>query len=566
MMKPLSYYGTKPKTLQDRYEELVERVVKTASLICPGHAIKEKVGKSWCVDLETNTLYWNPLDPLGSETGSETISDEEFLACLTHESGHIKHSSIYQPPPGLTMNDRRKLEYLVNAAEDARVDKIMSIGYPGFVSIRQKMYDRAVEIVADKTWGLFTGFQRFVYRQLLKDTKFQPTMNDTDKYNQQFDGEYWEAVRTAKNTKELCDKLFPLLAKIHEDPDNNQDEPAEDESGQTNMDTQDESEQPTGGAGAKHESPLDSMLKALTDNYQNHRGSWEDPKKQELEAALREIYNKATQKDIESTNRMVEEDNPLMVGAGDGSPEHTSSTLTNWEIYVNDNKMHIQSLVNSLKTRLEKNASEQWVGGAKRGKINVKKAFRLQAGNTRVFRNKSQPDTPNYIFGIGVDTSSSMHSSRDMYEAAKYTVILCEAVEKLGFEYFLAPWNNELSSYSSIPFGPKSLRKKTLAINHVLSPSGGTQEFRMLKPALKAFQSMGDESNKVFINLTDGQTSNLEESRKLLAEMKRNGIFTIGLGIRNAVPMHYARTVSCETPQELLRKLPGILSEYIRHS
>lgn len=229
-------------------------------------------------------------------------------------------------------------------------------------------------------------------------------------------------------------------------------------------------------------------------------------------------------------------------------------------------KGKINVLTQRLKTVLRHNAMTHPMPGQRRGRFDPGKAYRLQTGDVKVFLKPGQVGGLDYCFGIGIDTSGSMwggYGNTEIEGAFDACVLIAESLEAAGLPFFLIFWDEDLTHFKPIA---EPLRDHEGAIGAVCGAWGGgssTIEAPAIGLALDEFQKH-PHGNRLWINITDGGTSTVEQSKELLGELDAQGVAACTIRIGDEPAEHYERGYSVDHADELTRLLPQLINEVVR--
>jgi hypothetical protein len=248
---------------------------------------------------------------------------------------------------------------------------------------------------------------------------------------------------------------------------------------------------------------------------------------------------------------------------GRGSWDTTSASDA-WMIRANQLRGPINSLASRLRAVLRTNASDNWQRGKKRGRLDSAKAYRASAGNPRIFKSREAVGDLDYTVGIGVDCSGSMKQAdgRKAKSAYDATVIVAEALEKVGLTSIIVPWETTVGFIK--PAHEKLANHRGPLGSQLRASAGGTTEVCGLIVLQEQMRGVTSGHKLVFM-ITDGETSRIDESQALIAEMEREGVIMVGIGIGGFQPhRHYKNRVKVDTVEELGVVLPRLINDFVK--
>lgn len=145
--------------------------------------------------------------------------------------------------------------------------------------------------------------------------------------------------------------------------------------------------------------------------------------------------------------------------------------------------------------------------------------------------------------------------------ALKTAVLVAEAAEKAGLNYFVIPWETVVRDWKRIGQPLNDIKEQMGA--DIAQPSGGTYEAPALMLAVEEFKR-ARSSHKILITLSDGQTRQKEESAEVIWELENAGVRCVAIGIQTPPAHHYTRQIFVDDPAELIDIIPKAINDMMR--
>ncbi len=194
-------------------------------------------------------------------------------------------------------------------------------------------------------------------------------------------------------------------------------------------------------------------------------------------------------------------------------------------------------IINSLYNRLKKfflpERHPKWQKGFPIGsRIDLNKAMQAEADPRyleKLWERKTIPHKFDYRFSLLIDLSGSMVGEK-IEETFKGIVILAEVLEKLGIQYQIAGFSDELEVFKT---WKEKLDKKTRERLSKMKEwvGGGTETTDATQKAYKdSLQNLGKDN--FLITLTDGQPNDHQSLKQILARItEEDKVKLVGIGL-----------------------------------
>lgn len=539
------------------YDELARmrrRVVNTASLVASGIDVKERRGPSWAAHVESGTIVWNPV----YSVTDQIMDDEELLVNTSHEAAHLMWTTPFANV--LASREARDLQQaLTNTVEDIRIERLLSERFPGFGSLKtsSNLALQALNARRGKRndpMGFFLGLLEI-------EEGAEPNL-DGDWL--QFVEDAWpyvDKLANVESTLKIARGVVSITEELHAARRDNR------SPRWSNVTTRDELLKDELQAPSKEFLDDDELAKLEAEDAHRHGTAPAFTEAMSL-ADLAELMlampgMHIDDPDLLSDLRRVSyvyggprNDAPL---PGNGAGSRTKAANA-WRDSKTKVRPQINVLSRQLTAKLRANAEDEWTPGMRRGQLDVHSARRSLTGATNIFRERHSVGGVDYAFGIGIDISySQAHRASKLLDA---TVATCEAIEDAGLRLAVLTWDTTPSTIK--PFDvPLSACTRVLG-GDIAHPDGGTDEAPALYHMLDQFERLPRDVPRFFIQLTDGQTRNVQGAERMIEEMHGAGVHCIGVGIACPAPAHYEEQHSVDDAIELARILPQIVSTRIR--
>jgi len=538
---------------------MANTVRQTASLVSGHDRIKEKQGEKWACIPELRIITWRPTNPYKPEL---VLSDEEAMWLTIHEAAHLEVSGSYDSPEWPDVDDPERFRRFVNFVEDIRIERWAKRRFPGTVDVCHrfnKYFDQLLlNTVADPTNPDMHLVDQvsFGYLNMAEDLLVWGSEE-----SREFVAKTWDEIEqiclTSKSTAEVASRVLPIYQQIMEDPPPTapQKSPASSPQG----------EAVGGGADGEPnedgEEGDDGMYRSSDKEGNPFRGMSLD---ELLNAIAKDAGPEVARKLRDSAQSEKKEQrnagNLAAQGIGlDASTERGDSR--DWDNAKSEMRGHINTLSRRLQTRLRHNEQDTYSRKLKRGSFDGSKAHRSLRGDNRIFKKKIQIGRADYDFVLTFDCSGSQ--APRVKEMLKSAVVASEAIERAGMGLSMITWDSGMRHFK--PWNSPISRVKSRMGWDLMHADGGTVEGYALRVAEDLIRPRLNMGRKVvLITMTDGMTSAPEESKAIMADLKRKGVQSVGIGVMYAAPQHYDIKLSVNNAEELAGVLPGILKQVVK--
>lgn len=573
-------------------------VAQTASLVSTDGPIREEMAESWVANMETRTIGWRTTLPWPP---SDVITEDEMLVLVAHEAGHLRFSGLHTFADGMTNEDKVRFHRFVNAVEDIRIERMLGKEFGGFWHRAQAFVQKCYGFLAPTADELHAVDQVGLTWVLVeKGAKGigDPRWIEWARAN-------WARVDTmianADSTSDLADAVYPVYLELMDEVNKPKEEEQKDDEQQG--DAGDEQEQDddgesgdgsssasgagapggeSGEAGEQGESndggagdeSGDIEGKGATDTPVRSDGeagtgpmSPEEQMKgmrEDAEGDAKDALDTAVQEEQGEKHDARKQKEKVQASADGRSSKghHFSVDESNldWQNHAHMNRPQINLLTSRLRSVLRTNAMDNWQGGQKRGRLDTKRAYKASAGNPRIFKQRKAVGSLDYTFGILVDCSASMRGAKST-GALDGTVIVAEALDKVGLNSFIVPWQ-------TIPGVIKRVgdqltdRVRGFIGSQISGVAGGTIEVSALIVAQEELRKVG--GHRVLFTISDGDTVNKDESARVIRELTNEGVICVSIGVGFPAPAHHPRQISVKDGAELAAVLPRLIAEYVK--
>ena len=542
-----SYY--QQPTLTYRY------VQQMANALAAQHKIEVKVGNYWDCDLKTKTLTYNPASLVYS-------TKSELLATLLHEIGKLRYSTGYEELEQ-TQKSNYIVKYGVNAYrailpfEELRIDTKM-LGEYGSAGEIYESQEPALQTVYENYRQYSANLKEKtienamnLFKSMIQDVEggspnsrmvesmaamayIQQGYNEMDAIAKVREDalKNTDSDRLKKrlqqvfgvDTKEEALEEFKKMCRSINDKDTLYDYIAAIYSVAYSLEREGESSEGIKERVEKTKSSLKTDIKlpktidVLEDADKNVfpviEDLLEDAKNgfKELDR-FGEKFRKQVTRQTEDQLGYLSEDT-----IGDGSSgkqkvrmpmssgQSNQTTVPEWfdgnyKVLKDSVRSEITRLTRMLNFLRRTEMQTRWVGNQRRGRLDMKKLYKVGTGSRRVFKHKQETtDTVrSFAFSILIDVSGSMNGSR-IANTTRGLVILAEVFKDMSIPFELITFSDGAKSIKSFDQSMDSgVEKKIGGLPN--SNGGGTNLNRGLDEMTIKFRP---EKNKVCIVLTDG--------------------------------------------------------------
>lgn len=195
-------------------------------------------------------------------------------------------------------------------------------------------------------------------------------------------------------------------------------------------------------------------------------------------------------------------------------------------------------------------------GHTSRGKLDPRKVYRLNVNNPRVFYRKEERLKFNAQVVILADCSGSMQGQREEM-ASISTYALARSLRKIpGIR-------TDVYYYSAVTFERALSQSDHISRFSRMQASGGTPTGSAVENALSFF-NYWDDSRKIILLVTDGETQDMEYLRYVLQVAARNNVEVFGVGIDcGAIEEVSEQIKDCKVIKHI-RELPAAMFAMLR--
>lgn len=547
------------------------RVRFTASLVSGHDLVREKQGAAWAADIATRTIYWRLSNPYKPE---QMLTEDEMRWLTIHEASHLELTGSFDKPDDKEIDSQENFFRFWNGAEDIRIERWARMKFPGVAQDcrgTHKAFDdlfKATVADPDNVGIKLTDKAAFGFINTENDLPVWMSPEIVDRYWPEMD----YIISTSRSSAELAERILPIYKALLEDQDGSGEDKDEN-------DGEGESEglldallgSPGGESGGDEEESPDAPEKPSPVPDDPFRSSDKDGNAgrslsflELLEGLAKEATGEDKQalKDLAGKEKRIQRTADIQAARGIGTDaSEIEGTSTDWDAAKHENRYEINILARHLQTKLERNQSEYWEPRLKKGSFNSRHAHKSMLGNMKVFRKKELIGRSDYDFLITVDMSSSQSGRVEQLKATCVTA--AEAIEKCNMGLGLITWDGKMRHFKR--FNTPLKNAKGIIGYDLAHSGGGTVEpyaLRVAEDMLRQRLRMGRDC--FLITLTDGQTERKDESRKIIEDLEKAGVHTIGIGVMHEPPIHYETKIRVDKPAELVTVLPNLLRDILR--
>jgi len=456
--------------------------------------------------------------PAVQET-QEGLDRAKYL--VAHESGHDIFSQLDAKEKAEKIDKR--LPHILNALEDARVEKLMIKRFEGLednmrVNIQKivSKWDKNMPIASQLLGGMFlvgrgfdTGIPSLCSRAWLSDDA-QKTL-DWLKPLITKASEAQSSQDVLEISKEILKKIDHLL-----------------------KDVEDKSTPKLSGKAKKGISNSDFQCKDMSDFIKEHFDEVKLPPDHDDMESMEQLKDENQQED-ESITR-----------PDDGSISEYNSILMPLRRELNYLAQHLHSLIDK---KHQNKRRRSFIHNTKQGVIESRRLWKLCSGRDDVFMQRRVEvsremdiDPDSLAIYILVDESHSMMESDRYLRAREAVIIVCEALDSLGITFALTGYTagGKLSRIIYKEFHERYTDVKTglISINHRV----GTLTAEHIPFAVRRLVNRG-ERKKILIVVTDAtEIESPVRLRNAILDAEEAGIEMIGVGIHTNLMSDYFRT------------------------
>lgn len=265
---------------------------------------------------------------------------------------------------------------------------------------------------------------------------------------------------------------------------------------------------------------------------------FEDAVNREMEGKLNEDKPESHQerRKMEETKREAEEKRKLAEEEREKLEkkleEMRREKMTEYDKAYEETAGIIDSLYIRLRRFFLPERHPKWRKGFSTGsRLDLENAMQAEADYRyfeKLWERKTIPHKPDYRFSILVDLSGSMEGKKKE-ETFKGVVVLAETLEKLGLQYEIIGFSNEVETFKE--WHEKLDKKKRDELAAMKNwGNGGTNTDNATELSLEHIEGNKGKNNFI-LTLTDGQPNNDDRLREILEEAKNKNIKTVGCGL-----------------------------------
>lgn len=560
------------ETLSIRH--LRRMVRQTASLVSPGRRVRERMSNRWACDFENRRIFWTPYSPMPDE---DFVTEEFALYVTAHEAGHLEFTGKFTPPNGIPETDETYFDW-VNCIEDIRIERLVAARYPGFEKMRHEQSPNVIDRLHKDQVHTYPLLSQAMIAFLSCDIGYDLNTLKLDQKVRELVDRRWPEleilVDNCRSTDDIQRLAFPIFQEIMDmsPPDERQD------SGQGDIVRVDpDSELGKAIKEAIKQGKLTPFRSGTDDDPDNRPSSvtcifgpgagqgvgqiqqCDQDGKQDSAECMADKYGYGSENDIEA-------DGVDRVGRGTTHVTRAAGSAARWEEESRAVSRQTAALARQLQVVLRSNAQERWREGQRRGSLNTRRAYRSGYGDTKVFRKRHEVGGLNYVVGILPDISQSMSlvERRSGVSLLRPVVMIAEACEKAGIQWFVVSWDTQVDQVKHVRSGLNNSVKARLAGS--IRPNGGTYEPPVLLEAENQFHYAEPGAIPILITISDGETGGIDQSRALLDFMtERMGVHDISVFIGDGKgPEHHDHQIVVNGTAELCSELPRVLKRIVR--
>ena len=557
--------------------------------------LKIVAGKEWKYDLDLRTLTYQS----EGNRGIDNMTEKEVVACILHEVGHAKHSSLMSYPLMTRIQSSlAKPEHLseftslVNAYEDLRIERLLMADHPGtydnFRYIQEISHERnltpeELEKMPKSVRVLVNLFrQEWGYDILPIDEK----SDEACKVLASLVEELASEKTTPDMAEKILSKVWPVYSQLIDDNGGKSQSP---------KDGEQESQQQKKQSAPDMQEILESLRQQGQPKEQEKQE--DDEQKQEnqpqsfSEQIKQEIREQKHEKTIEKLLEFAE-DKEQIPNKGNWNEVKESMKMVRkydpvptYEELLQHVSQYLPYFRRKIRSIMEDNQAKRFGGAYRSGKLNGSILYKFQCNSTRLFGKRIVRSHKNYAVCLLVDESGSMYG--DCTEQATYaTVMLAETLHGANIPFEIVGFNDQMKQYKTLnePLSWKVRRRlETMWINSRGSESGSTNDAYYLNKVSRGINKI--DAERVIIVLSDGSPSPsgrridpedrpfvashfvCTDDFKLDEEVMKAGqkASVIGVGIQtDSVKRYYRNSVVCNDVSQLPSLVLNILRGLIK--
>jgi cobalamin biosynthesis protein CobT len=452
---------------------------------------------------------WMQIPPV-QET-QEGLDRAKYL--VAHESGHDIFSQLDAKEKAEKIDKR--LPHILNALEDARVEKLMISRFEGLednmrVNIQKivSKWDKGMPIASQLLGGMFLVGRGFDIEMLSDDVQkilgwLEPLISQASEAS--------DSQQVLEISKEVLKKIDHLL-----------------------KDVEDTSTPKLSGKTKKGISNSDFQCKDMSDFIKEHFDEVKLPPDYDDMESMEQLKDENQQED-ESITR-----------PDDGNISEYNSILMPLRRELNFLVCNLRNLVDK---KHQNKRRRSFIHNTKQGVIESRRLWKLCSGRDDVFMQRRvevsremDVDPDSLAIYLLVDESHSMMESDRYLRAREAVIIVCEALDSLGIAFALTGYTagGKLSRIIYKEFHERYTDVKTglISIGHRV----GTLTAEHIPFAIRRLVKR-DERKKILIVLTDAtEIESPLRLRNAILDAEEVGVEMIGIGINTNLMSDYFRT------------------------
>lgn len=532
--------------------------------------VSVRKGRNWSADIEKGVLTYGP--------EIHYLTHTQALGLLCHEIGHLRYT---KRPKETELSKKFPVLHHdgVNMLEDKRIEKCMSVQFPGgreaIRSMRERLNAKCAVSLVEIGEKLKKDFDEAVDMCIKNGTKPFQTLAELQKY---------QAEDVNRDDKKSCiahsvrmsyhapisTQILILASLLHEGtqvPDYPDKEvearakrvaekmrkgrPEDMQSTQEIADFFESEVYPEISeyfTEKEERSANGNKYKAGTEQSDEEKNSCGGKTmSEEMRETISEMHEESTGEPLKFNDRGRNASAPT-----DFNYDRTSALV----------QSEVGNAVRPLQRILKDKKYDRYGGRFLTGKLNSRKLYKHRMGDMRLFKRKVLDNKRDFAFAIAVDVSGSMNSRGRIQNAQKATVLLLELMTKAEVPVSLVTFGSGVTTVKGVD---DELNEKKVE-KHLGELESSTRLHDGIAQATKELMHSG-RTNKVLITITDGQVWGHEkrEIRELIA--KRLQVHYYGIGVQIEVNDIFGENSSfnLKNVDELVPALLGILKKHIRN-
>lgn len=552
-----------PKIEEAKFKISPFWIAAIASALAREHKVVIRKGPNWALNLKSRELVYT--DEIGY------FNEENVLAVLLHEVGHLRFSDMYDPKTQMFKEAPEAGHLILNLMEDYRIDYIMEREYQGAAEIMEAMNQQAIA----EAFNYISGYEKRV-----EDHKIALA----------------EHKKNGSYDLEILAKLAGLnpekINKVQLDEFKEKFEPPEPE----------------------RINPIKECLFVASLHYFGLENSkiMKDYSDQKLKDRAKLVYDAVVLGDPEHMSSTAEiqkfseekiypilkdliKKNPdgsekkfdqLQAGSGQFSPSAKGKTKANMDkefgqgqkpsknpyapgdtqVNYEQYLQQISSLCATSAARMDRilkdNKFDRLNGRFRSGSLNNRRLYKHKTNDFRLFQRKNEKKNKDYAFSLLLDCSGSMNGKR-IEESMKGVVLLSETLSRIEVPYEIHFFSDGHEIGKSFK---EDLNRKKVSAQAGKVWSGGTDIGKPYKKALEDLEKR-PEQKKIFIVLTDGSIdgTDADSIRKSLHKLSlQTHVYGLGIGIDLENIFGKSRTITVDDCSQIMPRFAAIMKRHIK--